>query len=285
MPELPRATLTHPSRLALPRRLRAAGAVMLLMAGALLPMGCGYQLALQPTPTPAGPLGVRQIPGQAQTIDPGAVIAQLAGGVTGSAATQPATAAAAGGLAPAAAAAAPAMSSAGAAAAPANPAPAPSFPRTSTAGSSSPPQAALPPAVNAAPAAAGTTQAALPPLAGTPLPSYTTTATPRATAGARQGLTNTPTATPAPAATRRAATQVYLPQGTSDFLYVGPTLPVDKALAALAGQYDMVWFTPAGASGQAAYKPGAPAAPILSTNTLVRIGMKQGMSFVMYPAN
>ena len=75
--------------------------------------------------------------------------------------------------------------------------------------------------------------------------------------------------------------QVYLPQGTSDFLYVGPAQPVDKALAALAGGYEIVYF--AGTNGHVAYRPGVDAAPVLPSNTLVRIGMKKPMSFVMHP--
>jgi hypothetical protein len=76
--------------------------------------------------------------------------------------------------------------------------------------------------------------------------------------------------------------QVYLPAGTSDFLYVGASMPADKALAALSGQYDIVYFASTGGV-QAAYRPGDPAPPMLNTNTLVRIGMKKAMSFTMYP--
>ena len=75
--------------------------------------------------------------------------------------------------------------------------------------------------------------------------------------------------------------QVFLPQGTNDFLYVGPTQPLDKALAALAGGYEIVYF--AGANGQVAYRPGVDQVPTLPNNTLVRIAMKKPMSFVMTP--
>src|SRR5437660_12758932 len=50
----------------LPHRLKAGAIGALLLGGALLPIGCGYELQLQPTvtPTPAGaPLNVHQIPG------------------------------------------------------------------------------------------------------------------------------------------------------------------------------------------------------------------------------
>lgn len=265
----------------IPRRLRPAGMAALLAVGALLNAGCGYQIALQPTPTPAGALGVRQIPGQTQAVDPATVIAQIAGGAAGTAASSPAQAA------PAVAGSA-SVPDTGSTAAAAAATAAPVFPRASGGGSSSPVQA--PPAVNAAPAASAPPAAppALPPLAGSPLPSFTATSTPRpTTAPSQPAASATPAATPSAAATRglNAPVQVYLPQGTNDFLYVGPTQPVDKALASVAGLYDMVWFKPAGAGEQVAYKPGTSPVPLLSTNTLVRIGMKQGASYTMYPPN
>jgi hypothetical protein len=91
------------------------------------------------------------------------------------------------------------------------------------------------------------------------------------------------TATAAPTAPRASApVQVALPAGVSDFRYVGATLPADQALAALAGQYDVVYFQSA-SGDQVAYRPGLDAVPTLPTNTLVRIGMRRSMSFVMTP--
>jgi hypothetical protein len=78
---------------------------------------------------------------------------------------------------------------------------------------------------------------------------------------------------------------VSLPAGTSDFLYVGASMPVDRALAALGGNFDILYFTPAGGSAQVAYRPGDPSPPLLTTNTLVRIGMRKPMSFSMTRPN
>jgi hypothetical protein len=121
------------------------------------------------------------------------------------------------------------------------------------------------------------------------MPSYTATATATVAAPRVPTVAATPavaiTATATATGTPRPPTsvQVFLPAGTSDFLYVGAAMPVDRALAALAGNYDIVYFTPAGGT-QVAYRPGDPVPPVLPTNTLVRIGMKKAMSFTMTPA-
>lgn len=63
-------------------------------AGAWLSaIGCGYDVALQPTPTPAGSLNVRQIPGQPPANDAAAMLAQVTQSSLGSATLPPATAA------------------------------------------------------------------------------------------------------------------------------------------------------------------------------------------------
>jgi hypothetical protein len=261
------------------RGLEARAAALLLVAGALLPLGCtGYQLALQPSATPPGALGVRQLPQQPQPVDPAAIVASLAQPGAGASAPQPASSA------PAAAA-----QVAGAPATAAGPAAALAAPtitaRPPTTASSSPAQNPSPAAVNGAPAASTSPVA---PLTGaTPLPSFTMTPTPSATPAVTR--TPTPTATPVStaAATPRPAApvQVYLPAGVSDFLYVGATMPADRALAALAGQFDILYFKPTGATEQVAYRPGIDAVPTLPNNTLVRIGMKKAMSLTMYPPN
>ncbi len=242
------------------------------------------------------------------TVTPAGSAATAAPAEVASSTTNTAAAANPAAAAPAAAAAAPATGGSGVAPA------APVAARAASAGSSSPAQPAAPPVVSGAPAAtpvsappsgtvaptrapAAALQAGLLSGSGIPLPSYTPTTTAvapmRATAtpsAPRRAVETTPaptaaaTVAPMAASTPKPSTgpvQVFLPQGANDFLYVGPTQAVDKALAGLAGGYEIVYF--AGTSGQVAYRPGLDAAPVLPNNTLVRIAMKKPMSFVMYP--
>lgn len=263
------------------RAVRVRGVALVVIAAALQTGCAGYQLALQPTATP-GPLGVRQLPPQQQTIDPAAAAAMVAQ---------------AAGIAPAqvqSASSAPAQTSpqvaaqtdaTGAAAALAAP------PITARPPASSPAQTA--PTVNGAVPSASSTSVSQPAATATAMPSFTATPSgtssaaptaprlPSATATATATASPTATATPRPSA----SVQVFLPAGTSDFLYVGATMPVDRALASLAGNYDIVYFSPAGGGAQVAYRPGDPAPATLGTNTLVRIGMKKAMSFVMTRPN
>jgi hypothetical protein len=277
------------------RRLRVPAAAVVMAAAVILTGACDYQVALQPTGTP-GPLGVRQVPGR--PVDPASLISQVAQAALGAPnSTTPADTTPTMVSAPASSTGAPPSAAPAISPPPAAPAALSVAAPASTGGSSSPSQAAAPPAVSGAPAPTRVPAApTLPPLAtvlppgsGTPLPSYTATAQPAASAFPRATespvrSTETPAATPSPSASPKPSgpVQVYLPKGTDDFLYVGPTMPVDQALAPLAGQYEVLYFTPAGGS-LVSYRPGVDAPPILPTNTLVRIGMKTSMSFVMTP--
>ncbi|MBI2760213.1 MAG: hypothetical protein HYX51_02160 [Chloroflexi bacterium] len=258
------------------RRFQLRAAALVLGIAVLPSAACGYQLALQPTTTPAGgPLGVRQITPQAKQVDPAALVAQAA-----PAQAQP--------NAPLIAAAAPAAPAA-VQVTPARPALSlttePASVRAAPSDQPAPTQSAAvaPPTVPSR-----TNSQTLTPATATPMPSFTVAAptrTPTATPTPRP--TEAPrTATPAPAASPRPGgpVQVSLVAGTNDFLYVGATLPADRALASLAGFYDVIYFKPAGSAEQVAYRPGIDAVPTLPNNTLVRIGMKRAMSFVMTPA-
>ena len=70
----------------------------------------------------------------------------------------------------------------------------------------------------------------------------------------------------------------------NNFIYVGPTVRVDQALASVVGKVEVVYFAPADAQGTVAWKPGEPA-PVLPENTPVRIGMKPAtdVTLIMYP--
>lgn len=240
-------------------------AALLLAAGALLTVGCGYQIALQPSPTP-GALGVRRIAGLSQPQPTPSAQADLALVLAQAVQAAPALVAAPGTAAQSQSASAPAP-----VAAPAR-------------GTLSLEPISAGSGLTALPRVAPTTTptVAAPPAAASP-PSPTperpvVAATPSATA------TRTPTAVPTPSATPRPSpVQVFLAEGNNDFLYVGPTLPVDQALAPLAGLYTAVTFLPAGATTQITYRPGLDPAPMLPQNTLVHIGMKRATSFVMYP--
>jgi hypothetical protein len=119
------------------------------------------------------------------------------------------------------------------------------------------------------------------------MPSYTVTVSPPTrTATAQPAATPSPAATASPTATQKPTgpVQVYLPQGMSDFIYSGPTLPADRALAAIGGLYEIIYFTPAGSTSLVAYRPGVdPVPPALPSNTLVRISMKRAANLVMRP--
>ncbi len=257
----------------LPHQLRLLAATATLAGALALTGACGnYQLALQgtATPTAGGALGVRQLPPaspQAVMVDPAALAAVQAvtAGAVPAASAAPAAAAAA---APALAQVAPARPAigdipAGSAAAPVLPA------ATAT--------------------ATPTARTAAAPRTATPMPSFTAPAAPRSTNGAtppRATATQappspSPSPSPTPSPARPTTVQVYLPEGVSDFMYAGRSLPADQALAALAGAYDVIYFKPAGAAESIAYRPGIDSIPTLPHNTLVRIGMKKAMSFVM----
>lgn len=241
-------------------------AVPLLVVGALLMAGCGYQIALQPSPTP-GALGVRQIAGLSQPQPTASAQVELAAVLAQAVQAAPALVAAQGAAQTQTASA---------------PAPAPAPARGTL---SLEPISAGNGAVTL-PRAATVAAPAVPTASPTMSPS-TPSATPRAIATATSApatLTHTPTAAPTASATPRPSpVQVFLAEGNNDFLYVGPTLPVDQALAALAGMYTVVSFRPAGATTQVTYRPGLDPVPVLPQNTLVHIGMKRATSFVMYP--
>jgi hypothetical protein len=277
------------------RRFQLRAAALVLGIAVLPSAACGYQLALQPTTTPAaGPLGVRQITPQAKQVDPAALVAQAApvAPAQGENVAQAAPAQAQPN-APLVAAAAPAAPAAPAPvqATPARPALSltaePASVRAASSDQPAPTQSAqvAPPTVPSRTNSQTLTQAT-----ATPMPSFTVTAptrTPTATPTARpteapRTTTPTPTATAAPRS--NSPVQVSLVAGTNDFLYVGATMPADRALSSLAGFYDVIYFKPAGSAEQVAYRPGIDAVPTLPANTLVRIGMKRAMSFVMTPA-
>ncbi len=263
---MPRAR--RPLCAALARRLPAAA--FMLTAGALLTVGCGYKIALQPSPTP-GALGVRQIAGLSQPQPTASAQAELAAVLAQAVQAAPALVAAQGTAAQSQSASAPAPPAT--AAAPARSA----FslePISAGSGATTLPRAATA-TVPAAPAAS--------PAATPPTPTATPRAVPSATPAPSAAPTRTPTATPTASATRPSPVQVFLAEGNNDFLYVGPTLPLDQALAPLAGLYTAVSFLPAEATAQVTYRPGLDPVPVLPQNTLVHIGMKRATSFVMYP--
>lgn len=240
---------------------------VLLAAGALLTAGCGYQIALQPSPTP-GALGVRQIAGLSHPQPTAPAQVELAAVLAQAVQAAPALVAAQG--------AAQTQTASAPAPAPA-PARGPLSLESMSAGSSA---VTLPRAATAVAPAVPTASPTMSPSvpSTTPRAISTTTSAPMATL--------TPTLTAAPTASappRPSPVQVFLAEGNNDFLYVGPTLPVDQALAALAGMYTVVSFRPAGAIAQVTYRPGLDPVPVLPQNTLVHIGMKRATSFVMYP--
>ncbi len=267
------STFRRSRRLPHPRLL----AVAVVLGGALLTAGaCGnYQLALQGTATPAagGALGVRQLPPgspQPVVVDPAALAAAVQAAPPGAIANQIAAPAAS----PAQAGApAPAASPALASAAPARPAigdqPGGSAAAAAPATTATPTPTPRPASTAAAPRTA------------TPMPSFTATPPRTTSAAPRASATPSPSPSPSPTQSRPTTVQVWLPEGVSDFMYAGRTLPVDQALAALAGSYDVIYFKPAGAAESIAYRPGIDSVPTLPNNTLVRIGMKKAMSFVM----
>ncbi len=68
------------------------------------------------------------------------------------------------------------------------------------------------------------------------------------------------------------------------FVYVGPSLPANQALARLAGTYDAVYF----GSGQAQiYRPGIDSPGVIANGSVVSINIKPGSGslFTMYPPN
>lgn len=250
----------------IPIRCCPRAAVPFLVAGALLMAGCGYQIALQPSPTP-GALGVRQIAGLSQPQPTASAQVELAAVLAQAVQAAPALVAAQGAA------------------------------QTQTASAPAPAPAPARGTLSLEPISAGNSAVTLPraatvaapavPTASPTMSPSTPSATPRAIATATSApatLTHTPPAAPTASATPRPSpVQVFLAEGNNDFLYVGPTLPVDQALAALAGMYTVVSFRPAGATTQVTYRPGLDPVPVLPQNTLVHIGMKRATSFVMYP--
>lgn len=261
---MPRAC--RPRRAALARCYPPAAA-LLVAAGALLAAGCGYQIALQPSPTP-GALGVRRIAGLSQPQPTPSMQAELAAVLAQAVQAAPAVVAAQGTAAQ--------PQSAAASAPVAAPARGALSLEPISVGSGA---TALPRAVTVTAAPTATASVAAPTTSVTPerpaapmTPSVTATST------------RTPAAVPTASATPRSSpVQVFLAEGNNDFLYVGPTLPLDQALAALAGLYTAVSFRPEGASAQVTYRPGLDPVPMLPHNTLVHIGMRRAMTFVMYP--
>jgi hypothetical protein len=252
---------------AIPVRCCPRAATLLLVAGALLVAGCGYQIALQPSPTP-GALGVRQIAGLSQPQPTASAQVELAAVLAQAVQAAPALVAAQG------------AAQTQTASAPA-PAPAPARGTLSlepiSAGNGA---VTLPRATTAGAAIVPTAS----PTVSPPAPSATPRAVATAISAPAATLTPTPPAAPTASATPRPSpVQVLLAEGNNDFLYVGPTLPVDQALAALAGMYTVVSFRPAGATTQVTYRPGLDPVPVLPQNTLVHIGMKRTTTFVMYP--
>lgn len=309
-------------RLPLPLQARALVAAGLFGTVATLAIGCDYQLALQPTPTPTAPSGlhVTRIAG-ASTPQPaaspgagGSSIADLIAQYLGSngqqngaavppaagapvdapqAAGAPAVAAApAPGSAPAAsvsapaAVAAPGVSYAAPAAVPSSPSqassatqppasatPTASASTTSTASRS----ASFSSAPNTRPANPAHTNAATPTPAPTQAPTTAPTQAPPPTQAPTQPPTSVPTQKPAPA-----PVSVYLHDGMNTFVYVGPSLPANQALARLAGTYDTVYF----GSGQTQiYRPGIDAPGVIASGSVVSINIKPGNGglFTMYP--
>jgi hypothetical protein len=244
---------------------RLFAAALPLALGALLTAGCGYQIALQPSPTP-GALGVRRIAGLSQPQATPSASADLAAVLAQAVQAAPALVAAQGAAA-----------------------------QTQSASAPAPVAAPARGALSLEPINAGSGLTTLPrvapptaaPTAAPPVVSATPSATPERPAVSATPSApppRTPTAVPTAGATPRPSpVQVFLAEGNNDFLYVGPTLPVDQALAALAGLYTAVSFLPAGATTQVTYRPGLDPAPVLPQNTLVHIGMKRATSFVMYP--
>jgi hypothetical protein len=76
---------------------------------------------------------------------------------------------------------------------------------------------------------------------------------------------------------------VNLLGGVNTFTWVGPSLPVNQALASVLSKVEIVYFTPANGQDTIAWKPGEPA-PVLPENTAVRVGMKPAteVTLVMY---
>ncbi len=312
-------------RLPLPLRTRALVAAGLLGTVATLAIGCDYQLALQPTPTPTAPSGlhVTRIAG-ASTPQPAAtpgaggssiadLIAQYLGSnnqqsgaaappAAGAAVDAPqAASAAAAAAAPVGApatsvsapsvAAAPSVSYAAppSTSAPANAAtPAPSASSTpaasATAGSAGGRSASFTSAPNTRPAggARTSTPAPTPSPAPTQAPTSAPTQAPPPTQAPTQPPTAVPTQKPAPA-----PVSVYLHDGMNTFVYVGPSLPANQALARLAGQYDAVYYSPSGSGQSQVYRPGIDAPGVIASGTMVSINIKPGNGglFTMYPPN
>jgi hypothetical protein len=274
-------------------RLSAPGAAALLAAvGMLLSVACGYEVQVQQTPTPPAPLGVRQIPGQPAPADTAAAQPVQVAAVADQSA-RPAGAAPANDAAPAAAAPAAAAASAPAASAPApaapqgrtafQPAPNPSSAPadSATTARASAPAATTSPAQGSAATSWSPTQASPAPngramQSYTPAPSATRTATPAPSPTASPSASPTPTAKPSPTPSVPRGgppVTVQLTEGMNDFLYVGATQTVDRAMAGIAGLFDVVYFQADGTNY--AYKPGD-LAPTLPTGTAVRIGIKKG---------
>ena len=310
-------------RLPLPLRTRALVAAGLLGTVATLAIGCDYQLALQATPTPTAPSGlhVTRIPGASTpqpAASPGAgsssiadLIAQYLGnnGQQNAAAVPPAVsapvdvpqptgaaaAAAAPASAPAASVSAPPAAAAPSASYAAPPAAAPNSP--SQASPATQPPASATPAASASATASASRSASFTsapntrPAAGshtsTPTPTPTPAPTQAPTTAPTQAPTQVPTQPPTPAPTQKPApapVSVYLHDGMNTFVYVGPSLPANQALARLAGTYDAVYF---GGGQTQIYRPGIDAPGVIANGTVVSINIKPGSGslFTMYPPN
>lgn len=153
-----------------------------------------------------------------------------------------------------------------------------------------PPLPTLPPATATRPPSTPTpaiTPAETPRATATPAPTETATPaeTPRATAVPPTSTPTTPgvrvgqaTATPAATATPVVplSRPVTLPAGRSAFLYLGLSLPVDDALAALAGKYTAAEWKPATSPAILQYRPGVSTnRPVLTTGSIVVIDLTE----------
>lgn len=101
--------------------------------------------------------------------------------------------------------------------------------------------------------------------------------------------TAAPTRVPPPAvpAAPKQPVVVMLGPGPNDIMYAGVQEPINQALAGIAGQYSVVYFTTPGVSQTYVYRPGVDAALTVPPGTWMRIVMNPGTSarLAMFPAN
>jgi hypothetical protein len=109
------------------------------------------------------------------------------------------------------------------------------------------------------------------------MPVPTPPRTPTPAASPRPTATLSPTPSPSPTPQGAAPRSVTLTEGTNDFTYVGPTLPVNQVFASIAGKYTIAYFHSPSTGELVAYKPTDSFAPVLPTNTAVRLIMPKGV--------